>query len=428
MNKLHRFAPLILLLLGTQNSLAETKPAVLSPLASQLALAGDNRSEIERALADVPATQKASMQFLIENMPQKDLETLSAKLLLDNVRLAHQARETSPWKISDELFLNDVLPYANVDETRESWRENLRKRALRISADCKTPGEAAQRLNEKLFKEVGVRYSTKRKRANQSPSESIDQGLASCTGLSILLVDACRSVNVPARLVGVPSWTTKRGNHTSVEVWDDGWHFTGAAEYNAAGLNKAWFVGDASKADKSSRMHSIYAVSFRKTETTFPLVWSREGPRAFAVNVTDRYARAKPNLFDDQIEVRVQVRSKATGERIKVPVRVCLAEETSEQCAFGESRGESDDTNNMLTFKLKQNKRYKLSIPNRLDEYFLQTEKAKTQTVSIEVDEAEEVENESADSLAKVDDGDNTLSKAEAAALAKRIYAQRLDE
>ena len=130
--------------------------------------------------------------------------------------------------------------------------------------DCKTPGEAAQRLNEKLFGEIQVKYSTQRKRANQAPSESIEQGLASCTGLSILLVDACRSVGVPARLAGIPSWPNKQGNHTWVEVWDDGWHFTGAAEPNGQGLNHAWFQGDASLAKKDSRLNAIYAVSFKK--------------------------------------------------------------------------------------------------------------------------------------------------------------------
>ena len=67
------------------------------------------------------------------------------------------------------------------------------------------------------FGQLSVKYSTARKRANQSPKESIEQGLASCTGLSILLADACRSVGVPARLAGIPSWKNKNGNHTWVE-------------------------------------------------------------------------------------------------------------------------------------------------------------------------------------------------------------------
>ena len=60
--------------------------------------------------------------------------------------------------------------------------------------------------------------------------ESMETGLASCTGLSILLIDACRSVGVPARFVGTPLWADGSGNHSWVEIWDGGWHFVGAAE------------------------------------------------------------------------------------------------------------------------------------------------------------------------------------------------------
>merc|ERR1711879_1101771 len=50
---------------------------------------------------------------------------------------------------------------------------------------------------------------------------TITFGYASCTGVSILFVDALRSVGVPARLVGTPAWNGKpeRGNHNWVEIW-----------------------------------------------------------------------------------------------------------------------------------------------------------------------------------------------------------------
>ncbi len=415
MNRLLVAACLSLNLCLATNVLGDSASSSQNSVESQLKLAGENRAEIETALAEVPPAQRASMVFLVTNMPEHDLKSLSSQLLLENVQLAHEARDSSPWKISDELFLNNVLPYANVDETREAWRSEIRSRAKTIIADAKTPGEAAQLLNQKLFKEVGVKYSTKRKKANQSPSESIDQGLASCTGLSILLVDACRSVNVPARLVGVPSWTTKRGNHTWVEVWDDNdWHFTGAAEYSPQGLDHGWFVGDASKADKSSRRHSIYAISYQKTDTQFPIVWSRGGPKAFAVNVTDRYTANQQAVALDNIEVRVQVRSRVTGERLKVPVQVCLDEDTSEQCAFGTSKGESDDTNNMLTFTLKQGRKYKLNAPGLAKEFRFTTERAAEQTVALTVDQVEKAQQGAA------------LTKAQAAKLTKRLHKKRL--
>ena len=144
------------------------------------------------------------------------------------------------------------------------------KNACHWSPIAKPPAKPPQRLNEKLFKLVNVKYSTGRRKADQSPSESMETGLASCTGLSILLIDACRSVGVPARLVGTPMWMNMRGNHTWLEVWDDGWHFTGAAEPDPKGLDHTWFQHDASEAQKDSAQHAIYASSFKKTDLAFP--------------------------------------------------------------------------------------------------------------------------------------------------------------
>jgi poly(3-hydroxybutyrate) depolymerase len=387
-----------------------------SRFSKQLQNAGENRSEILKALESCPDSQRASMEFLVEHMPEQDLRSLSADFLLENVRLAHEAKETSPWEIPDELFLNDVLPYANIDETREAWRQSMRNRALKITQGCKTPGEAAEQLNKTLFQMVGVKYSTKRKKANQSPSESIEQGLASCTGLSILLVDACRSVNVPARIVGVPSWTTKRGNHTWVEVWDGArWRFTGAAEYDPQGLDRGWFVGDAAKADKTSKWHSIYAVSFQKTETLFPTVWRGQGPKSYAINVTDRYTGNRSASQDDLTEVRIQARSKLTGERVSVGIKVCLAENTSEQCAFGTSKGETEDTNNFLTFNLPRGKKYKVASADSTAEVVFTTE-GETQLISLTVDDTE----------GSTEEGDE-LGKNEAADLVSQLYQERIE-
>ena len=58
-----------------------------------------------------------------------------------------------------------------------------------------------------IFEKLDVVYSTKRPKADQSPGESIKAGLASCTGLSILLISACRSVGIPARADSRPAVT-----------------------------------------------------------------------------------------------------------------------------------------------------------------------------------------------------------------------------
>ena len=229
----------------------------------QLAKSGDNRAEIATALADVPDEQRESMRFLVAWMTGEDLKQLTSERLLENVALATETRSLAPWQqqIPDDVFNNFVLPHACFDEPRDPWRADFYHRFWPWVKDCRTTSEAAQVLNQKVFAELKVKYSTGRRRANQSPAESIEQGLASCSGLAVILVDACRSVGVPARIAGIPKWANKEGNHTWVEVWDHGWHFAGAAEYDAQGLDHAWFTNDAALADPPHRAEQIGRVA-----------------------------------------------------------------------------------------------------------------------------------------------------------------------
>ncbi len=322
-----------------------------------LGKAGDNRPELEKALTAVPKDQRTGMAFLIANMPDADLKALRADFLLTNTDLAYKARAEAPWgkDVPEEVFLNDVLPYANVDEKRDAWRREFYDLCRPIVKGCKTPTEAALKLNAEVFKKLNVKYSTGRKAPNQSPRESIGQGLASCTGLSIVLSDACRAVCVPARLAGTPLWANKRGNHTWVEIWDGGWHFTGACEPDPNGLDRGWFVADAAQAKKDSPEHAIYAASFRKTGTHFPLVWARRNRDVPAENVTDRYAKPdarKPGT----VRVRVRVVG-AGGKRVAVPVTVTARDDPKAKLK-GTSRGESADANDILGFDLPPGRDY----------------------------------------------------------------------
>jgi transglutaminase-like putative cysteine protease len=177
--------------------------------------------------------------------------------------------------------------------------------------NCKTATEAAQALNKELFKRLKVHYNLARKRNNQSPKESIEQGKATCTGLAIILVDACRAVGVPARVTGVPQWAQKDGNHTWVEIWDDDWFFTGADEYDAKGLNRGWFNNDAAKTARSTNaLNQIYASSLRRTGQHFPLAWDLDARQVPAVNVSARYAALAPDTNTTATVVQVRLRDR----------------------------------------------------------------------------------------------------------------------
>lgn len=328
-------------------------------LEEALARAGENRAEIERAMQGVSDEERTGMRFLVTHMPEPDLRSLSADYLIENVRLAYTARREAPWsdQIPEAIFLNDILPYAQVNEARESWRPMLRERFAGVVAECETPGEAAQRLNETIFKELGVKYSTKRNRADQAPSETVETGLASCTGLSILLADTCRAVGVPARLAGIPSWVNKPGNHTWVEVWDGGWHFTGAAEPDGRGLNHGWFQHDASLAKEGVREHAIYAASWGDTGVSFPLVWAPGVDWVSGVDVSHRYTgSATPGVA----RLYVRVLDAASGERVAAEISLYDPEDSAFK-KTGTSRDESVDLNDLLTFELPHDRVFRLT-------------------------------------------------------------------
>jgi len=342
------------------NALFFLLPTLLAPIQDEslnaaLELAGENRAEIAEALEKVPDEQRKGMRWLIERMPERDLVSLDAEYLLENCEHAYAAWTSSPWRgaVSEDVFLDAVLPYASVNERRDRWRADFRERFSELVADAKSPAEAAAILNNEVFKLVNVKYSTKRPKADQSPYESIEAGLASCTGLTVLLIDACRAVGVPARFVGTPLWSDGSGNHSWVEVWDeDGWHYTGAAEPTGDKLDEGWFAGRAATCTPDDPKHGVFATTWRKTPIHFPMVWARGDQSVNAVQVTKRYTEGAPVLPEGWARVRIHVIDGETGERCTT-----LVQAYELQCGVynsgGRSNDESFDANDHLTLKFQ---------------------------------------------------------------------------
>ena len=182
--------------------------------------AGDNVAQIRSAIEKVPSEYREGLNFLLNYMPERDLQQLSSDYLLENVQYAYKAWDESPWKdqISKDLFFNHILPYVSINERRDNWRQSFYEKFKPLIEGIDSPGLAAATLNQKIFPLLKIKYSTKRKKADQSPFESMESGLASCTGLSIMLIDACRAVGIPSRFVGTPLWFDGSGNHSWVEV------------------------------------------------------------------------------------------------------------------------------------------------------------------------------------------------------------------
>jgi len=332
----------------------------------QAQAAGDNAAEIqgflEASAKDHGATGEKAALFLVEGMPSADLKALKKDFLLENLALAMKARQEFPWakKVPEEIFLNDVLPYASLDETRESWRADFYQTCREIVKDSKSATEATQAINREFFKTYKVHYNTGRKRPNQSPNESKELGMATCTGLSIILVDACRSVGVPARVAGTALWANKRGNHTWVEIWDGDWHFTGADEYNKKGLNNAWFTGDASKAIADDWKHAIWATSWKDADAHFPMVWDLKNQEVAGVNVTSRYLKDSPSDAKKLVPIHFRIFDKEGGERLVVEIGFLAADGSIANTVT--TKAGTADMNDMATLKVKQGKDVSLRL------------------------------------------------------------------
>ncbi|GJM63054.1 transglutaminase-like domain-containing protein [Persicobacter diffluens] len=368
---------LLLISVACRQSVDQQVPQKYQEEISQaLSLAGENATELELALTKVPAAQKEGMAYLIAYMPERDLKSLKADYLLENTALAYQAREEFAWAkaIPKEVFFNEVLPYATLNERRDNWRQDFYNRFAPMVKDAGDIREAIHSINHAIMEEVKVKYSTARPKPDQSPYESMDCGLASCTGLSVLLVDAFRAVGIPARIVGTPNWTTKEGNHNWNEVYVDGqWNFT--EYYPSDGLDKGWFLPDAGQANPASKAHWIYASSYKPADAHFPLVWDEDIKYVHAENVTQRYLdlyqahlQEEAAMQDGKVKVQlVMFKNQACSmgdDRVAAEVKIL---KDGEVLLEGKTASPEQDMNDFLTFYVEAGSEIKLVYPTKAE-------------------------------------------------------------
>jgi hypothetical protein len=369
-------------------------------LDSALVKAGENAVELQTALAEVHKEQKEGMAFIISHMPQRDLSTLTAAFLLENSEYAYKAREKYSWcaALPDSIFFNEVLPYAIISENRDPWRKDFFERFSKYADGKENMVDAIFAIARPINKEVKVEYNTKRSKVDLSPTEAMAENMATCTGLSIILTDAFRSVGIPSRLAGTAMWTNYKGNHTWSEVWvDNQWQFI---EYYPDTLNKSWFLADAGKADPDNMLHWIYATSYKPTglyyyaavdgahvldsidisgfpeemQARYKRMESRPKkgePYIWGVNVTqnyiDLYQKSMENstLKENELMADFVVFSdeNTSKSESRISCRVDIYE-GDEKVDFGYSPRKTDDMNLFLKFRLKKSTNYKAVVTN----------------------------------------------------------------
>ena len=242
------------------------------------------------ATAAEPPSLRRDVDFILKYAPPEDAP-LPAEYVTNNCVLAAAARDGAIEKYPDEIYLDYVLPYSVIREGRDDWRGEFRERFLPLVEGCTNAYDAAVKLDRTIWDMIGVHYDTRRDKARQSPRHSMRIGMASCTGISIILIDACRAVGIPARLVGC-CWSTIPGNHSWVEVWSQGrWRVLASGEKERE--DDIWFLALAAEADITRIDRRIYASRWSPSPdgTRFWQTW--EHPQRLsdvpADDVTSRY-------------------------------------------------------------------------------------------------------------------------------------------
>lgn len=345
-------------------------PEIAAKAKANIATATPERAEeLTKVLSDLKPEYREGMAYLYAYMPKHDIDTLPVALIKENIEYAYKAYETYPWvkELPKDIFYNEVLPYACVDETRDSWRPMFIEKFGPMAAASKDMRAAIDTVNKSIREAVDVVYNTKRKKPNQSPRESMEIHMASCTGLSILLIDAFRSVGIPARFAGTPMWVSREGNHNWVEVWLDGeWYVT---EYLPEKLNYAWFMPRAGKADKNDKTTWIYATSYRPTNMLYPLVWNRKDTTVYGIDVTDRYIALYKSQQAEEgkgTPVAIKLFKKEGGEQSsadRIAADVKLINLNNDVVGQGKTAGPSQDMNDYLTIYAPVNGIFDVEYP-----------------------------------------------------------------
>jgi hypothetical protein len=205
--------------------------------------------------------EKELYQYLFENMMPFDIpnaesigfhshpseeelpDGLSTGIVEPTISLTFDAKQNYPWTdhVPKDVYFEYVAGYASVNEARNNWRpllhntlQNIIKSLINdlpLEEDV-TVEQVVKELNQNMWD----KFNTKKPIYFQSgqtpliydPMSIMAFGYASCTGLSIFLIDALRTFGIPARLAGTPAWNGKEenGNHSWIEFFgsDSKWH------------------------------------------------------------------------------------------------------------------------------------------------------------------------------------------------------------
>ena len=259
----------------------------------------------------------------------------------------------------EDIRRNYVEAETVLNETPCDWRDSVGSIMRPAVKNCRSAKEATLLIASRMTELTGVYYSMDRRKSNMNALEALAEKKVSCTGQSILLVCALRSVGIPARAVCVQTWSHVPGNHTWTEAWIDGeWHMI---EFNEHDFNTPWVMENIGLLNLQRPENRIYAAAPGSHQII------RYGRSVVQVeDVTERYTRlarawyAQKKLPAGHQRLMVDVRPRPTESLL-----LTLESEDGKALATAYSPTERDDVRQYTTFNLPENGRYYLRLQGK---------------------------------------------------------------
>lgn len=270
--------------------------------------------------------------------------------------------EEIPADISRDYVEADIV----LDEEPCDWRATVGDIFRPAAAACSSAEEATLYIASHMTELTGVYYSVERRKPNMNALEALTEKKVSCTGQSILLICALRSVGIPARAVCVPTWNHVRGNHTWAEAWVNGqWRMI---EFNEKEFNTPWVMESIGLLNPVRPEQRIYAAA----PVSGKPMWY--GRRSVCVeDVTERYVRlaqawyGKLQMPPGHKRLMVDVQPRPAK-----PLMLILEAEDGKAVASAPSPTASDDLRQFASFNLPEKGQYYLRLQGQEQRSFVQ--------------------------------------------------------
>lgn len=196
-----------------------------------------------------------------------------------------------PEEVPADIRRNYIESNMVMSEDPCDWRDTVRAIFAPAVAHCNSTREAVIYIAEHMTELTGAYYTIERRRADMNALEALAEKKISCSGQTILMVCAYRSLGIPARACGIPTWNHIRGNHSWPEVYFEGeWHMI---EFNEKDFNTGWVMENIGMLDPKHPMQKILAVH-PGGEYCFPVYQDKPIP---AIDVTERYRKLSADWY-----------------------------------------------------------------------------------------------------------------------------------